>query len=610
MAGITLLVGLVGATEFMANETPGLRLGDLLSSAGLLKPADLREAMLIAKQQQLPVGRVLIMSGYLSEAQLQSAVQAQSMVKDGNLVFETAIKALKIVGTERVNLETALTRLGWTPTSVVITNKLGEFLAEAGLVAIADLQYALGQCQEIGLPLGRVLVVTGYLSEEMLTHTLNAQVLVRDGKISREQAITGLRAALERQISLDQSLAESGECQLHTTPGVRLGELFVGAGIIDEANLMNAVEVGLVSERLIGQVLRDFGLVSVELLTAALELQNMVAIGTLTVADATGALAKCSAERCSSTEALERFRHTAVTSVETIVPYVAPAIDLPLYQFLQLAGLINQSDIEKAVHAGCKDSYLMGTMLSMSGVMSQTMVESSTQALDLIINGELSMEQAIIVLKNCHATGTPLQNALQELGWGTDAGQIESFTPTLMPAPTPPPVPEPLPQSEALPIISDQFIDPVSDPGLEKAPPPNAATPPERTFSPLYKTVRAARANAVLQARAAAANDGSSLQQLAMQDKTESLPAIQQETSSQQFEPFSPLDSGVMAERQPGGDLAWASPSTAKTWPAAQTETKVEPARAPNNIAEQPDADQRISRSKLNDLMPKSKSKK
>src|SRR5271156_3118825 len=87
-------------TEFMTSEISGVRLGDLLTGAGLLKPADLREAMLIAKQQGLPVGRVLIMSAYLTEHQLQAAVRAQSMLKDGLIDQEMVLKALTLVGAE------------------------------------------------------------------------------------------------------------------------------------------------------------------------------------------------------------------------------------------------------------------------------------------------------------------------------------------------------------------------------------------------------------------------------------------------------------------------------------------------------------------------------
>ena len=458
----------------MATENPGLRLGDLLTNAGLLKPADLREAMMIARQQQLPVGRVLIMSGYLSEGQLQSAVQAQSMVKDGLIDFEGAIQALNYVATDHIPLDDALNKMGWSANAAQITNKLGEFLVDAGLVSAPDVQYALGRCQEIGLPLGRVLVVTGYLTEEMLTNALNAQVLVRDRKITREQANQGLRAALERQISLEQSLEETqGQFLGQTT--VRLGELLMGANLIDEANLMSAVEIGLVKEQLIGQVLRDLGMISLEVLTAALELQSMVAYGTISTDQAMQALFKVHADQVSTNEALDSLSvaqvEEAAAAEAAEATIVAPVIEhIPLYQFLQLGGLITQSDIEKAVHAGSKNTEIMGKMLALAGVMSHELVEASKQALGLIVKNTINMEQAIVALKNCKSNGVSLATAFKELGWDIHEMGLDEATMASAPAKTP--------QAEA----------------------------PRRGGSPLLKTLQAARAHSASQAKAATAN--------------------------------------------------------------------------------------------------------
>src|ERR1700732_5071409 len=112
----------------MAAERSGVRLGDLLTGAGLLQASDLREAMLISKQQGLPVGRGLIMSGYLTEQHLQAAVQAQSLLKDGLIEFEMVIKALTLVGADDITLEEAFKRLKWNKKTDAITNKLGELL--------------------------------------------------------------------------------------------------------------------------------------------------------------------------------------------------------------------------------------------------------------------------------------------------------------------------------------------------------------------------------------------------------------------------------------------------------------------------------------------------
>ncbi|MBX9951244.1 MAG: hypothetical protein K2Y39_18900, partial [Candidatus Obscuribacterales bacterium] len=136
----------------MTSEAGGVRLGDLLTQAGLLRPEELREAMQIAKHQSLPVGRVLIMSGFLSDGQLRAAVQAQSLLKDGVISLETVLQALAIVGKEEMALEEAFRQLGLEVQQSQPTNKLGELLVEAEMVTKEALDQALAQSTQSGLP--------------------------------------------------------------------------------------------------------------------------------------------------------------------------------------------------------------------------------------------------------------------------------------------------------------------------------------------------------------------------------------------------------------------------------------------------------------------------
>jgi hypothetical protein len=402
--------------------TDGVRLGDLLTGAGLLQASDLREAMLISKQQGLPVGRVLIMSGYLTEQHLQAAVQAQSLLKDGLIEFALVIKALTMVGAEDITLEDAFKRLKWNQQSDAVTNKLGELLLAADIVPIDSLNAALLQCQSIGLPLGRVLIANGVLTEQMLAATLNAQVFVRDKKLSREQAIQGLKSSKERQIPIEQYLAETGAMQLPTTETVRLGELFVLAGIIDEPNLMGAVEVGLLNEQPIGQVLLQSSLISEEILIAALDLQAMVGAGAIKKDEAAKFLGTVKNKKVSVGEAIAigqrkpSVRKQATVIEEPPLPAIEP---LPLYQFLQLSGMITAKQIEQAIRVGSKDTQIMGKMLSLSGVMEQFLIDAAQKCNDLITAGVLNHEQGMIVLKSCERNQFTLEQAFAELGWNT-----------------------------------------------------------------------------------------------------------------------------------------------------------------------------------------------
>lgn len=392
-----------------AQQASPVRLGDLLTGAGLLKAEDLRQAMLIAKTQSLPVGRVLIMSGFIIEPHLQAAVQAQSMLKDGLIDLETALGSLRVISRDGLSLDQALSKMGWAQPVNQVTNKLGELLIEAGLVSRAQLEAALVQGDSTGLPLGRVLVTNGWLSEQLLSSALNAQILVRDRRVSREQAISSLRAALERQVPIEQTLAETGVSLHLANETVRLGELLVMAKLLDEEKLMQAVELGLVNEQPIGQVLVKNGMVSETVLQTALAIQSMVTKGELRKVQCGRVLELVNTEKISLAEAVERVQPTPPRETS----------NLPLYQFLQLAGVIGPPDIEEALKVGSRDTNLMGQMLMMTGAIDQNLLAIAMNCSSLMAQGILKTEQAVIVLGICWKSKATLEEAFKQLGWSS-----------------------------------------------------------------------------------------------------------------------------------------------------------------------------------------------
>jgi len=385
-----------------------IRLGDLLTRAGLLKPEDLREGMLIAKQQSLPVGRVLIMAEFISEPNLQAAVQAQSMLKDGLIDLDTALSALQISARGNITLDEALNQCGWKDKTNSTTNKLGGLLTEAGLISQEQLDQGLNQCQMSGLPLGRVVVAMGFMSEALLAAALNAQILIRDSKIQRDLAIQGLRACHERQISIEQSLRDAGILQLPVQDTVRLGELFVMANLLNQDNLMQAVELGLTESKPIGQVLVEHKMVSEQLLEAALAVQRMVAEGKLKKEQCGDVLATMNSQGLNVDDAIKKLEP----------PKAPPAQSLPLYQFLQLAGLITAKDIEEALKQGSRDTELMGKMLLLTGAIDHNSLGSAIRLNDMVTNSVLKAEQAILAMGLCQNRQCSVEQAFKSLGWG------------------------------------------------------------------------------------------------------------------------------------------------------------------------------------------------
>ncbi|PZM78374.1 MAG: hypothetical protein DKT66_24415 [Candidatus Melainabacteria bacterium] len=249
------------------------RLGELLIEMGFLQQKELEDAVAMANQTRLPLGSVLVMSGHLSDKELRACVLGQSLLKDNVIVKEDMFQVMRIVRERGVSFEEGMQMLEGKVEKVdKETNKLGELLIAAERITAEQLQTALDTVESSGLPLGRVLVLTGAVNEPVLKVGLEVQVGVRDGSISREEAIQRLRTVTSGTSVTRQSI----EMTAPTLDKIlRLGEFFEKAGIISDTDMLNALEVALTQQRRVGEVLVQFNLVSEKMVEAALELQHL-----------------------------------------------------------------------------------------------------------------------------------------------------------------------------------------------------------------------------------------------------------------------------------------------------------------------------------------------
>jgi hypothetical protein len=267
--------------------------------------------------------------------------------------------------------------------------------------------------------LGRVLINLGIVSEQLLSSALSAQVLIREQRVERDKAVQGLIAAKERQIPFEQSLQEIGHLQLPLRPGVRLGQLLVMAGLLEEQNLMHALELGLVQEQPIGKMLLSLNLVTEDNLSKALEAQALVADG-MDVDQAanilTTAIAKSSTIAHASSLLLGSHKATELESD-------TPA--LPLYQLLQLAGLLGPQELEAAVRVGTQDTEIMSRMLQKAGILDSHVIAAAVACTDLVTKRVLKTEQAIMAVNNCKHMRGSVYEFFDEFGWSHPSGLKE-----------------------------------------------------------------------------------------------------------------------------------------------------------------------------------------
>lgn len=195
-------------------NAPPLRLGDLLVKEGYVTDAQVGEALRIQKEEKertnVPLGRILVNMGVLSEDDLESALQHTKLRKH---IGSIAVNMGKIT---KEDLEFCLMnkKKGQLTGEVLVdygflTNedvhellkaqinslKLGELLIEQKLITDKDLQEAL-RAQKSPRALGEILVDQELITPEDLNYVLskyNKQItidgiLIKLGYISREKA--------------------------------------------------------------------------------------------------------------------------------------------------------------------------------------------------------------------------------------------------------------------------------------------------------------------------------------------------------------------------------------------------------------------------------------
>ena len=397
------------------------KLGDLIVELGLIDNRDLSQALSIAKQTSLPLGRVLIISDMVTEEVLQASLRCQSLLMQNMAEIGMARRAMELVKKENVSLDDALFKLGWNPGTTKENTPLGELLVEAGYVSREQLQQALDKNTSTGLPFGRLLVLSGALTEGLLTGALNAQILIRDRKISKSQAVEALKEAKQRQVSVEAQLKEKGFYDLPSRGSPRIGELLLFCGVINQSDLVSALEMGLMKKVPVGQVLTDSNQVSPKVLDAALRVQSLIGEQKMDINDARAVIA---AVRDGATleDALQRTQSQAESVAEATADVEKNY--LSLFEFLKNLGRTSDEQVNDALHLAKYNSDVLKQVLLISGSIAAETLERAEKCRKLVQDKRLTMEHANIAFDYAERFNVDVSRALKDLQWNIPGEEL------------------------------------------------------------------------------------------------------------------------------------------------------------------------------------------
>ncbi|MBK7836361.1 MAG: hypothetical protein IPP57_21395 [Candidatus Obscuribacter sp.] len=382
----------------------------LLLGASIVSQQKLDEAMTTAKSLNVPLPRALAMLNLVGEATIKIVLEAEELVRSNKATVDLALKALRLARQNNMTMDDAIGVITSvhkkTQTVQSITNPLTELLLSSELITNEQLGRSIIQAKDTGMQMGRIMVLNRDLSGWMMNAALTAQLLVRDGRITKDQAIQGLQIVGRRRVSVEQALFELGYYSEKAGQTVRIGELVLMAGFLSEGDMLECMEIELVKEKQFGQILLEQGLVTHDLLEAAIVLQDMVSNNTLKAFQAAEALKNVKARSVMVYQAVaELYQQT----------HAEPKEFLPA-KLLVEAGLISDEDIRKVADISEKSAIKVGKKVLSTGAISETILYTALRTYSLYHQGFISAEQATNCLRKCKLESLTLDETLSKLG--------------------------------------------------------------------------------------------------------------------------------------------------------------------------------------------------
>ncbi|HEY9787618.1 MAG TPA: hypothetical protein V6D17_19680, partial [Candidatus Obscuribacterales bacterium] len=271
---------------------------------------------------------------------------------------------------------------------------IGALLLESGAITQAQLETAKRIGYSTGMRLGRVLVLNGFVTHSLLTRALDFQSMVRERKISLEQAVMLLNAEMSKQQSLPLKLEAHSMAPPPATKHVRFGEFLVLSGLATENEILNALEFSMEKQLSLGEAIVGLGLTSERVYNRAMELYDKVCLSELSLRQATDEI------------------HEMVYGKAEKSGAAAPVLG----ELLKLTGFVTDDDISEAVQLSNKYPSLIGKMLVVSGAIDEATLIASLRCQFLLKHGYICLDNAIRALQYSRDNKVSLDDALDELG--------------------------------------------------------------------------------------------------------------------------------------------------------------------------------------------------
>ena len=388
-----------------------IKIGDLLIRANILTIEELEDAVKLADKMRQPLGRILQMNGYCTEANLDDTLNIQQRINDKTLTLESGVKAAEMVIKQGMEVEAAIRRLNPVATArqeLKAKNIVGEVLAMTNIITHKQFSEAVNHSLDTRLPLGTVLVNVGAVSVHVLECAVTLLEYTRDGIVQKDQATHALRLARFKSLSAQDALIEDMPTFQLPEQDYGLKEVLVLAGVISENQLLVAREIELVDKTPLLQTLVDGGSCSHLCMDAAQQMLQMISEDSLTFEQGLQILRKLKSVKTE--EEMEEIL-ASMDEIEDDDRVVQVA------DVLLSAGIVGEEEINIATPLAIQSKKSLNRVLIDAGFMDERTGALVNAVKELLQQNILGAEQAKIALVYSIENNSMLDDTLRLFGW-------------------------------------------------------------------------------------------------------------------------------------------------------------------------------------------------
>ena len=383
-----------------------VKLGILLFEAKLVSSTALHLSVQRAEYTGKPIGKVLVEQNRISEADLENALLAQSMIEEGLIDRRDATEALGYARAQNIPFAQVTKWLALGDQAVSACEKLMvEILLTTELVNERTLDEGRRIAIERDISLASALLKMRSLSFYTMNMVVECLQLINARRLDKVNAIKALKLANQENLDLAQALNKSGLKAKNTLSKLKIGDILLSARVVSEEDLLVGLEKSLNDNRMLGELLIEAGILSKDLLEESLFLQKLCQIGLLTRKTAARLIKRAHESKRSVanlSKELNIFRDDRDTFDGAI-------------ELLANAKLTEESSICSAVKHFSEYGMDPLHALVARGEISINVYHAALELSKLRESGSLSNEDAVRVLYQCHMANCHYQEAFKEL---------------------------------------------------------------------------------------------------------------------------------------------------------------------------------------------------